>query len=278
MDPQARPQPPARDDLAAPRLGALAPARLGRAADLLHQDRRQAGRRGLPSSRPASERPYHGRIRRGGRRRLVSRRRQGPVPDRPARPGRLRSGHRHPRRLVRFRLDPRLHPARPGGRHGGRHRRRLSGGHRPASRLVPLLPPARLRHHGPRALPGRRDPRLHARRQGQQDVQVGRQHRGAGQDRAAIRRRHPAPLGRAGGLHQRPPYRRRDPQGRLRQLPTPAQHAALRARLPARGGASHAGGRARAGAVRPAPDRAGRRRGARRLRRLRLPGRMARGG
>ena len=143
-------------------------------------------------------------------------------------PRRLGEGHRHPRRLVRFRLHPRLRAARPPGRHlagVGLPRR-----HRPAPRLVPLLDAAVLRHPRPRALRGGRHPRLHARREGHEDGEVARQrHRAAGRDQA-VWRRHPAPVGRPDRLHRRPAHRPGDPERGRRQLPPPAQHAALPAR------------------------------------------------
>ncbi len=107
------------------------------------------------------------------------------------------------------------------------HGRSLPGRHRPAPRLVPFLDAAGLRHHRPRALSRRADPRLHAGREGHQDVQVARQHhrpRGGGE---TVRRRHPAALGGADRLYQRPAHRARDPQGCRRQLSPAAQHHAL---------------------------------------------------
>jgi isoleucyl-tRNA synthetase len=52
------------------------------------------------------------------------------------------------------RLHPCLRAARPPRRVRGRHRGPLPGRHRPASRLVPFLDAAGLRHHRARALPG----------------------------------------------------------------------------------------------------------------------------
>ena len=49
---------------------------------------------------------------------------------------------------------------------------RLSRGHRPAPRLVPLLDAAGLRHPRPRALRGGGHPRLHPRRERHEDVEV----------------------------------------------------------------------------------------------------------
>ena len=66
---------------------------------------------GRAAPRPRGQRPHPGRHRRARRRRLVHppfRRVPRPRP----RPGRLREGRGHPGRLVRQRLDPRLHPGR----------------------------------------------------------------------------------------------------------------------------------------------------------------------
>ena len=67
---------------------------------------------------------------------------------------------------------PRRHQAQ-----GRRRRRRgdVSGRLRPASRLVPVVAARKLRHARPRALRRRADARLHARREGPQDVEVARQ-------------------------------------------------------------------------------------------------------
>ena len=84
---------------------------------------------------------------------------------------RLREGRRHPRRLVRFGLDARLHARGARGPHGAPpHRRRARHGHvsrglGPASRLVPFLAPRELRHARPRALRRRPDARLRPRRE-----------------------------------------------------------------------------------------------------------------
>ncbi len=93
----------------------------------------------------------------------------------------------------------------------------------------------------------------------------------------AVRRRHPAPLGRADRLFRRPAHRPGDPQGHRRQLPPPAQHAALPARRPRRlrrGRARRAGGDARARALGAAPADRARRGGLEGLRGLRLPARV----
>ena len=69
---------------------------------------------------------------------------------------------------------PRLRAARPARRHLAGER--LSRGHRPAPRLVPLLDAPVLRHAGPGALRRGGDPRLHPRRERHEDVEVARQH------------------------------------------------------------------------------------------------------
>ncbi len=134
--------------------------------------RRRPRRHRRHPPRPGRQRPHHGGLRGRGRRRLVRGRRQGALPRQRPPARRVGEGHRHPRRLVRLRLHPRLRAARP-------PRRRLAGrplprGHRPAPRLVPLLAAAGLRHPRPRALRGGADPRLHARRERHEDVEVAR--------------------------------------------------------------------------------------------------------
>jgi hypothetical protein len=74
------PEPPALDDGDAARLGPVAPARLGRAADLLREEGRGAGRRGLPPARSRGQRPHPRRLRGRGRGCLVQARRQGALP------------------------------------------------------------------------------------------------------------------------------------------------------------------------------------------------------
>ena len=90
---------------------------------------------------------------------------------------RVPEGDRHPRRLVRLRVQPCGRPgeARPAPLAGGH----VPGGLGPAPRLVPLLP-ARSRGH-PRApaVPRGAHPRLRGRRRRAQDVEVHREHRGA---------------------------------------------------------------------------------------------------
>ena len=114
------------------------------------------------------------------------------------------------------------------------------------------------------------DPRLHAGCPRPEDVQVGGQHRRPRGGRAPVRRRHPAPVGRAVGLRRRPAHRRRDPPRRGRQLPPAAQHAALRPGQPAGRGPRGPRGDAGAGGLGPAPHGRGGRPGPRGLRRLRL--------
>ena len=116
------------------------------------------------------------------------------VPD----PDELDQDRRHPRRLVRERHHPCLGAAQQaemaGPRVPGRHvSRRL----RPASRLVPFLAARELRAPtASRPIRVGADPRLHPRRRGQEDVEVAGQHRRPAGHHQAVRRRHPAPLGR----------------------------------------------------------------------------------
>ena len=152
-------------------------------------------------------------------------------------PARLRESRRHPRRLVRLRLDPRVrarrsrpfprprrHPPQKGRRRGPGD---VSGRLRPASRLVPGLAAGKLRHARRRAVRHRADARLHARRQGPQAGQIARQPDFSAGDHQGLRRRHPAPLGRQHRLHRRSAHRPRHPQDGDRQLPQAAQFAAL---------------------------------------------------
>ena len=74
--------------------------------------------------------------------------------------------------------DPVHFPGLAGIKRMRRRRRRrgdVSRRLRPASRLVPVLAARKLRHARPRALRRRADARLHARREGPQDVEVARQ-------------------------------------------------------------------------------------------------------
>ena len=94
----------------APRLGDLAPARLGRADRGVHQGK--AGRLGRHLAGPRGRGPHRRGLRGGGRRRLVQAGRARALP-RQARQRRLEEGRRHSRRLVRFRLDARLRAGGP---------------------------------------------------------------------------------------------------------------------------------------------------------------------
>ena len=185
------------------RLGDAPPARLGRADRGLRQARATT----KSSIDDARQRAHRRGLREGRRRRLVRGRRGRALPRARLRPGRLREDRRHPRRLVRFRLDPCLHARRPRPfsrprRHQAQARRRRRRGDvsrrlRPASRLVPVVAARKLRHARPRALRRRADARLHARREGPQDVEVARQSDRSPQDVIKrIGRRHPAPVGR----------------------------------------------------------------------------------
>ena len=99
----------------------------------------------------------------------------------------LAEGRRHLRRLVRFRLDPRLRAGGPRAlpvarRHPPQGRRRarhgdVSRGLRPAPRLVSFLAARELRHARPCAVRRGAHPRLRARRGRPQDVEVARQRR-----------------------------------------------------------------------------------------------------
>ncbi len=112
--------------------------------------------------------------RRGGRCLVLLARR--PLPGRRARPRRLRAGHGHRRRVVRERLHPRL---RAGGARPAVARRPVPRRHRPAPRLVPVLPARSGRHARRGPVQGGAHPRLRARRAGPQDVEVARQRHGA---------------------------------------------------------------------------------------------------
>ncbi len=102
--PADRPQPALLDDRGPPRLGAVAPARLGRAADLLRQAPTRRHRR--DPARPRRQRPDQGGLRDRGRRRLVRGERQGALPRQRPPARRVGEGHRHPRRLVRTPAPP----------------------------------------------------------------------------------------------------------------------------------------------------------------------------
>ena len=153
------PEPHQRHDRQQARLGDLAPARLGRADRGV---RPREGRRHRRNPAGRNRQPAHCRSLHGGRRRrLVHGRRPRTLSRAPCRRG-LEEGRRHLRRLVRFRLDPRLRAGRPPAfsaarqhRPQGRWRRGyrdVSGGQRPASRLVPVVAAGKLRHPRPRAV------------------------------------------------------------------------------------------------------------------------------
>ena len=89
-------------------LGALATARLGRAAGDIRSQGRQRG-----PVRRRRQCAYRRSLRAGGRGRLVRSGRQGAVPRREAQVRRLRKDRQSGRSLVRFGLDPRLRARRP---------------------------------------------------------------------------------------------------------------------------------------------------------------------
>ncbi len=76
----------------------------------------------------------------------------------------------------------------------------------------------------------RADPRLHARRERPQDVEVARQHRRAAEGDGAFRRRYPAALGLRHRLCRRPAHRPGNPQKHHRDLSQAAQLDPLDAR------------------------------------------------
>ena len=145
-------EPHPRHGRRAPRLGRLAPARLGRAD---HRVPQQGDGRGDPVGQvrqvQGADGPHHAGVRREGRRRVVQRRARRSASSAASSTirRRLGAGARHPRRVVRFRLDARLHAGGPAalpdaGRRQARARRRQGPRHvprrlRPAPRLVPVL-------------------------------------------------------------------------------------------------------------------------------------------
>ncbi len=251
-----RREPHHRHDRSQARLGDLAPARLGRA------DRRVRARRAAArcwSTTRSTQRIYDAMYAEGadawfadadGARFLK--------PDYD--PADVREGQRRARRLVRFRLARTAYVA---GRSehfpslagierqvdGGRDRVMYLEGsdqHRGwfHSSLIESL-----RHARPRAVRRRADARLLPRREGAEDVEVGRQRDGAAGRHQEFRRRHPAPVGRRVRLFRRSAHRPGDPEELRRDLSQDAQHAALDARhaRPLRAGAA-SGGRRHAGA------------------------------
>ena len=133
--------------------------------------------------------------RRRRRRRLVHP--AGARLPRQPRPRPLREGRGHPRRLVRFRLDPRLRAGGSAAHAAGRpiSISKASDQHRGwfQSSLLELCAT-----RGTRAVRRGADPRLHARREGREDVEVARQQPSSRPD--VIRQsgaRDPAPVGGA---------------------------------------------------------------------------------
>jgi isoleucyl-tRNA synthetase len=143
----------------------------------------------------------------GGRRRLVRAEGGGALPRSPATipPTTRRSTTFSTSGSIPARPTPscwktrRTSPASPASAASvdGGDDRHVSRRLRPASRLVPFLAAGELRHARPRALRRGADPRLRARREGPQDVEVARQRRRAAGRDQAVRRRHPAPVGGA---------------------------------------------------------------------------------
>ncbi len=104
-------EPHQRHDREPARLGDLAPARLGRAD---HRVRREKGDGSVEILNDERVNAAHRRgLRAGGRRRLVRDRRRRALPQPDYDTDDWREGRRHPRRLVRFRLHPRLHAGGP---------------------------------------------------------------------------------------------------------------------------------------------------------------------
>ncbi len=197
--------------------------------------------------------------------------RPGGFPRARARPGQLRADRRHPRRLVRQRLDPRLR--RRGALRAGRPRRHLCRGVGPAPRLVPVVAARKRRHARRRAVQERPDLRHGLGRAGPQDVEVGRQRRRPHRHRRHARGRYPAPVGRQHRLFRRRQDRQGGPRRPDRRLSQAAQHLPLPAWEPRRLGRGRAAARGRHARARtlgsPPPGRA-RRRAARPRGELRL--------
>ncbi len=114
---------------------------------------------------PAVCRPRGRGLHRRGRRRLVCLA-AGALPRPGSRPGRVRAGDGHRRRVVRERLDPRL---RAGGSRPALARGSVSGRLGPASRLVPVEPAGGGRHPRRGAVQGGGDAWLRARRDRAED-------------------------------------------------------------------------------------------------------------
>ena len=187
------------------------------------QDRRGPEGRG-------GQRPHRRGLSRGGRRRLVRRRRQGALPRQfattPAEWEKVDdildvwfdSGSTHA-----FVLEERPDLKWPAVA--------LSRRLRPASRLVPFLAARKLRHARPRALRRGADARLRHGRGRAKDVEVARQPGDAAAGDRAVRRRHPAALGGLLRLCRGSPDRPGDPEDQRRFLPQAPEHHPLDARL-----------------------------------------------
>ena len=131
----------------------------------------------------------------------------------------------------------------------------------------------KLRHARPRAVRRRADPRLHARREGPQDVEVAGEPDVPPGRHPRLRRRHPPPVGGERRLFRRPAHRAGNPEGGRRQLPQAPQHDPLDAGHARPSRARRLGRGRRDGRARPADaaqDRRPRRKGARGLREFRL--------
>ncbi len=150
-------------------------------------------------------------------------------------PDGIRSGVRHPRRLVRQRLDPCLRAARPAGR-ARRTASPMSTWKAPTSTAAGSIPrccrPAARWAARPIAAVVTHGFTLDEKGM-KMSKSLGNTVAAAGGDRA-IRRRYPAALGGAGGLYRRPAHRAGNPEGHGRQLSPAAQHDALPAGRPGR--------------------------------------------
>ncbi len=109
--------------------------------------------------------------------------------------------------LVRFGLHACLHPRKRALAGAEMARRPLSGGQRPAPRLVPVQPARKLRHARPRALRPGADARLHHGQRRAQDVQEPRQHDRSAQGHGAVRRGHHPAVGAQRRFDRGPPHR-----------------------------------------------------------------------
>ena len=226
-----RPQPPLLDDRGPPRLGALAPARLGRAAHLLRQAR-------SPTAPPRS----------------CATRRSTPASRRPSRPRAPTPGSRTDAK-ARFLANDHPHDDwekvtdildvwfDSGSTHAFALRDRPDGIW-PASVYLEGTDQHRgwfhssmLQSCGTRGRAPYDAVVTHGFTLDENGMKMSKSlgnttaPAGRGQ---AVRRRHPAALGGADRLRRRPAHRPGDPQGHRRQLPPAAQHPALPARRPRR--------------------------------------------